>query len=94
MVGLLKKKIRKLRKRKKVKCFNYGGLEHFSIDYVLVSMTLKKIVQATWSDTYSSESDSMTFEDTRYEKNDYLNFIASVDSKHDTNSHESEYSNE
>ena len=57
-------------------------------------MTLKKIVQATWSDTYSSESDSMTFEDTRYEKNDYLNFIASIDSKHDTNSHESEYTNE
>ena len=69
-------------------------MEHFSIDYVLVSMTLKKIVQATWSDTYIGESDSMTFEDARYEQNDYLNFIASIDSKHDTNSHESEYTNE
>ena len=47
-----------------------------------------------WSDTYSGESDSMTFEDARYEQNDYLTFIASVEFEHDTDSHESEYTNE
>ena len=43
-------------------------------------------MQGMQSDTDSKESDSTTFEDARYKQNDYLAFIAFVDSMHDRDS--------
>ena len=43
-------------------------------------------MQATWSDTDFEESDSMTFEDVRYEQNDYFALVASIDFMHDSDS--------
>ena len=53
-------------KGKEVECFNYGGLRHLSTDCPSLRI-LKKSMQATWSDTNSGESDSMTSEEVRYE---------------------------
>lgn len=44
-------------------------------------------MQVSWSDTDSEEIDSMTFEDAKYEQNDFfLSFVASIDSTHDSDS--------
>ena len=40
-------------------------------------------MQATWSDTDYEESDSTTSEDERYDHNDFLAFVAFVESMHD-----------
>ena len=40
-------------------------------------------MQATWSEIDSKESDSTIVEDARYKQNDYLAFVAFVDSMHD-----------
>ena len=41
-------------------------------------------MQITWSDTDFEESGSSTFEDARYDPNEFLAFIASVESTHDS----------
>ena len=46
-------------KGKKVECFKYGGLGHYA-QVVLVPNISKKFMQATWSDTDSKESASIT----------------------------------
>ena len=54
-------------------------------------------MQASWSDIDSKESDSTTFEDARYEQNDYWDFVAFVDFVYDGDSDgecECEYTNE
>lgn len=51
-------------------------------------------MQVSWSDTDSEEIDSMTFEDAKYEQNDFfLSFVAFIDSMHDSDS-ECEYIDE
>ncbi|RVW75301.1 hypothetical protein CK203_055369 [Vitis vinifera] len=70
-------------KGKKVECFNYGGLGHFAIDYPSLK-DIKKSMQATWSDIDSEESGSTTSNDARYDPNDFLTFIASMESMHDS----------
>ena len=49
------------------------------------SKDIKKSIQATWSDTNSEESATTTSQDARYDPNDLLAFIASVESVHDSN---------
>ena len=41
-------------------------------------------MQSTWSDTNYEESGSTTFEDAKYDPNDFLAFVASVESMHDS----------
>ena len=41
-------------------------------------------MQATWSDTNSEESVFIAFEDVRYDPNDLLSFIASMEFVHDS----------
>ena len=41
-------------------------------------------MQATWSDIDSEESGSTTSNDARYDPNDFLTFIASMESMHDS----------
>ncbi|RVW88755.1 hypothetical protein CK203_034703 [Vitis vinifera] len=45
----------------------------------------KSLMKATWSDTNSEESATTTSQDARYDPNDLLAFIASVESVHDSN---------
>ena len=68
---------------KKVECFNCGGLGHFTIEYPNPK-DIKKSMQATWSDIESKESNSTTFENARYNPNDFLDFIASMKTVHDS----------
>ena len=62
------------------------------------SKDIKKSMQATWSDTNSKESASTTSQDARYDPNDLLAFIASVESVHvsncDSDSDDDEFTNE
>lgn len=41
-------------------------------------------MQATWSERDYEESYSMTSKDVRYDQNDFLAFVASIDSMHDS----------
>ena len=41
-------------------------------------------MQSTWSETNYEESGSTTFEDAKYDPNDFLAFVASVESMHDS----------
>ena len=41
-------------------------------------------MQATWSDTDFEENDFTTFGDVRYDPNDFVAFIANVESMHDS----------
>ena len=62
------------------------------------SKDIKKSIQATWSDTNSEESATTTSQDARYDPNDLLAFIASVefvhDSDYDCDSHDDEFIDE
>ena len=40
-------------------------------------------MHATWSDTNSEESDSMASKDAKYDQNDFLAFVTSVEFVHD-----------
>ena len=68
---------------KKVQCFNCRGLGHSAQD-CLSPKYAKKSIQATWSDNDSKESASIASEDARYNPNDLLAFIASMESVHDS----------
>ena len=70
-------------KGKKVECFNCGGLRHFTIDCPSPK-NIKKSMQATWSDIDFEESGFTTSEDARYDPNDFLAFVASMESMHDS----------
>ena len=87
-----KEKGKGISKGKRIKCFNYGGLGHFSIDCPSPK-DIKKSMQAIWSDTDFDESDSTTSKDVRYNQNDFLTFVAFIDLEHDSDC-ECEYSNE
>ena len=65
-------------KGKKIECFNCGGLGHYVNDYASPK-DIKKSMQATWSDTDFETSASTTSEDARYDPNDFLTFIASME---------------
>ena len=41
-------------------------------------------MQASWSDNDFKESGSTTYEDEKYDPNDFLAFIASMESMHDS----------
>ena len=41
-------------------------------------------MQATWSDTDFEENDFTTFGDVRYDPNDFVAFVANVESMHDS----------
>ena len=58
-------------------------MECFTIDWPSLK-DIKKSMQITWSDTDFEESGSTTFEDARYDPNEFLAFIASVESTHDS----------
>ena len=78
-----KKKRKGSSKGKKVKCFNCGGLGH----YAQVCPSLKNIknsMQATWSNSDFEESTFTTFEYLRYDSNDMLAFVTSMDFLNDT----------
>ena len=68
-------------KGRKIECFNCGGLGHLSSDYPSPK-DIKKSMQAT-QNGMKDKSDSMAFQGLQ---NDYLPFIAYVDSKHDLDS--------
>lgn len=70
-------------KSKKVECSNYGGLGYFSTHCSSLK-DIKKFMQATWSDTNSEESGCTTFEDARYKPNDFLTYVTSMESVHDS----------
>ena len=70
-------------KCKKVECFNCRSLRHFATNCPSPK-DIKKSMQATWSDTNSEENASTTFEITKYDQNNILTFIASVEYVHDS----------
>ena len=70
-------------KGKKIECFKCGGLGHYANDCPSLK-DIKKSMQATWSNIDSEESASTTFEDARYDPNDFLAFIASVEFVYDS----------
>ena len=69
-------------KCKKVECFNCRSLRHFATNCPSPK-DIKKSMQATWSDTNSEENASTTFEITKYDQNNILTFIASMESVHE-----------
>ena len=81
----VKEKGKGFSKGKNVEYFNCGGLGHVSFD-CLGSKDITKSIQATWSDIDSNESDSIALEDTWYDQTDYVTFVASLDSVHDSDS--------
>ena len=70
-------------KDKKLECFNCGGLRHYTHDCPSPK-DIKKSIQATWSDIDSEESASTTSKDAKYDPDDLLAFIASMESVHDS----------
>ena len=82
LIGSLKKKTKDYLKAKRLSV-NFGGLGRLSTIYLSLK-DLKKSMQATWSNTDSGVSDSTTSKDARYEHNDFLALIASVNFEHET----------
>ena len=80
-------------KGKKIECFNYGGLGHYFQDCPSPK-DAKKSMQATWSATKSEESASTTSENAKYNPNDLLAFIASMEFVHDSDSDDDEFIDE
>ena len=79
-----KEKDKGFSKGKKVECFNYRGLWHFATNCPSPK-DIKKSMQDIWSDTNYEESNSTTSENVRrYDPNDFLVFIASMKSVHDS----------
>lgn len=60
-----------------IECFNCGGLRHVSSN-CSSPKDIKKLMQATWSDTKSNEKDPLTPRDHKYDRQDYFPFIASI----------------
>ena len=83
-------------KGKKIECFNCRGLGYYAND-CLSPKDVKKSMKATWSDIDSEESASIAFEDAKFDPNDFLTFIASMefvnDSDYDSDS-DDEFTNE
>ena len=69
----------------KIEYFNYGGLRNFATNFPSPK-DIKKSTQATWSDIYSKESASSTSKYARCDPNDFLAFIASIESVDDSDS--------
>ena len=72
-------------KGKKIECYNCEGMGHYANDCPSPK-DIKNSMQATWSDTNSKESASTTSEDARYDANDFLAFVAFVESVNDSDS--------
>ena len=70
-------------KGKKIECFKCGGLWHYANDCPSLK-DIKKSMQATLSNIDYEESASTASEDARYNPNDFLAFIASVESVYDS----------
>ena len=82
---IFKEKDKRFSKGKKINCFNCGGLGHISSD-CLSPKDIKKSMLAAQSDIDSNLSDSIASKDTRYDQSDFLAFVASIDSMHDSES--------
>ena len=84
-------------KGKKVECFNYRGLGHYAQN-CLSPKDIKKSMQATWSDLDSEKSASIASEDARYNPNDMIPFVASMEPMNDidcdSDSNDDEFTNE
>ena len=65
----------------KIECFNCGGLGYFASD-CSSPKDIKKSMQAIWSDIDSKENGQTTFEDARYDHNDFLTFVAFMEFVH------------
>ena len=91
------KKEKGFSKVKKVECFNCGGVRHYSQDCPSPK-DIKKFMQATMSDSNFEESVSTTSKDARYNPNDMLAFVASMelvnDIDCDSNSDDDEFTDE
>ena len=72
-------------KGKEVECFNYGCLGHVFTNCPSPE-DIKKSMQVTQRDVNSNKGDSMTSKDHIYEQNDFLAFVASIESMHETDS--------
>ena len=70
-------------KGKKIECYNCGGLRHYDND-CSSPKDAKKFMLATWSNMDFEESASTTSENARYDPNNLLAFIASMESMHDS----------
>ncbi|KAL6315963.1 hypothetical protein AAG906_014888 [Vitis piasezkii] len=68
------------------------GLGHFVTNCPSLK-DIKKFMQATWRDANYEDSNFTTFEDARYDPNDFLAFTASVKFVHDSDSY-NEFTND
>lgn len=80
---LFKEKEKGSSKGKTIECYKCGALRLVSSNHPSPK-DVKKSIQATWSNTDSNESDSLTPRDTRYGEQHYLAFITLIGSNHDT----------
>ena len=84
-------------KGKKFECFNCGGLGYQAQDSPSLK-DAKKSMQTKWSDTNYEESASIASKDARYDPNDLLAFVASIEFVHDSDcdcdSHDDEFTDE
>ena len=82
-------------KGNKVECFNCRGVGHYSQDCPSPN-DIKNSMQATWSDSNSVESASIISKDARYDLNDMLAFVASMEpvNNSDCDSDDDEFTDE
>ena len=80
-------------KGKKIECYNCGGLRHYDND-CSSPKDAKKFMLATWSNIDFEESASTTSENARYDPNNLLAFIASMESMHDSDNDDDEFNDQ